>query len=75
MNVAEYTKTLDYLEENLKKLHKKGYIKSSVSKPYSKGKVIRYNYHKKVYWFSDRTAAHMSDCYFTQKNTRTLIII
>ena len=67
--------SLRYSEENIKELEKDGYKKSSVCKPYSYGKVIRYDTERKVYWFSTSLSAYVSDCYFTQKNTKTLIII
>lgn len=72
---AHLTKTLEYSEKNIKELEELGYIKSPVCKPYSRDKVIRYNPNRGVYWFCDRTAAHMSDCFFTRLNTGTLIII
>jgi len=67
--------TLKYSDKNIKELEELGYKKSSVSKPYSLNKVIRYSPKKGVYWFCSSSSAYSSDCYFTRKNVMQLIII
>jgi len=71
-NIAENTKTLENTKENILELERSGYSISPVSKCNGKGKVIRYNSIRGVYWFSSSRSAHMADCYFTRQRTETL---
>jgi hypothetical protein len=69
------TNTLNYSQENINELEAKGYRKSSISKPYSNGKVLRYSPKRGVYWFSSRRSAHNSDCFFTRQRVGQIILI
>ena len=69
------TKTLDYSQENINELEAKGFKKSNVCKPYSKGKVLRYSPKRMVYWFSSRSSARNADCFFTRQRVGQIILI
>jgi len=53
--------TLEYTPENIAMLEAKGIVKSSVSKPYSLNKAIRYSVRRGVYWFTDKWKAKYID--------------
>lgn len=65
--------TLDNTKSNILLLKKRGYNKSSVSKPYGVTKILRYDTIRKVYWFSNNRHWYPQDVDMIK--TGSLIII